>query len=307
VDQRARDVPKKVIPLLRETYAEFQRHKAPWLAAAIAYFTTFAIAPLIIVIVEITGLFLGEHQHTLNQLYAYLGDSAGQSAANGVKAIVTATFSEHRAGLIAQTVGWVVFVLAAIGLFASLQDALNTVWDVQPQHSGIVELIRKRFLSFGVLLAVGFLLLVSLLVNAALTAAGQSLTQVFPVFPVLLKGIDFIISFGVVTLLFAFMFKFLPERKISWRDVWIGAVVTAFLFVVGQFLLGWYLGRAGVTSGYGAFGGIIVFLLWVNYCAQIMLFGAQFTSVYARRREGSAGSVSRAEVSASSTGTLSHV
>lgn len=305
--QRSGNVPKKVIPLLRETVAEFQRHKAPWLAAAIAYFTTFAIAPLIIVIVEITGLFLGEHQATLNHLYAYLGSSAGQSASNGIKAIVTATFSQHRAGIIAQVLGWIVFVLAAVGLFASLQDALNTIWDVTPKKTGIGAVIRKRFLSFGVLLAVGFLLLVSLVANAALTAAGDSLAHILPIVPVVLKIVDFIISFAVVTALFALMFKFLPETPIGWRDVWIGGVATALLFVIGQFLLGWYLGRAGVSSAYGAFGGLVVFLLWINYCAQIMLFGAQFTNVYARSHETRTRDVSRGEVAATSEGKLSHV
>lgn len=277
-------IKSQVIPLLRTTFSEFQRHKAPWLAAAIAYFTTFAIAPLIIVVVEIVGLFLGSHQAVLNELYGYLGSSAGPAASNGIKAIVTTTFGEHRAGIIAQIIGWVVFIFAAVGLFASLQDALNTIWDVPAQKSGFGQLIRKRLLSFGIVLAIGFLLLVSLALNTALTVAGKSLAHLLPLFPTLLKGVDFVITLAAITVLFALIFKFLPERPVDWRDVWVGAVATALLFTVGQFILGWYLGRAGVSSGYGAFGGLVVFLLWVNYCAQILLFGAQFTNVYARSR-----------------------
>jgi len=297
VDEAAGNVPKKVVPLLRETFAEFQRHKAPWLAAAIAYFTTFAIAPLIIVIVEIAGLFLGSHRAVLNQLYGYLGSTAGPTASAGIKGIVTATFSEHRAGIIAQIIGWVVFVLAAIGLFASLQDALNTIWDVEPKKGGIGELIRKRLLSFGLLLAVGFLLLVSLFANTMLTMVGNSMAHVFPAFPVLMKVVDFLVSFVAIALLFALMFKFLPETRVRWRDVRVGSIATALLFIIGQFVLGWYLGRAGVTSSYGAFGGLVVFLLWVNYCAQILLFGAQFTSVYARSDEPAAQRATRGEAS----------
>lgn len=277
-------IQSQIIPLLRTTFSEFQRHKAAWLAAAIAYFTVFAIAPLIIVVVEIVGLFLGSHQAVLNQLYGYLGSSAGPAASEGIKGIVTTTFGEHRAGIIAQIIGWVVFVFAAIGLFAALQDALNTIWDVTPKKSGIGGLIRQRLLSFGIVLAIGFLLLVSLMLNTVLTVAGKSLANFLPLFPTLLKGVDLVVTLAAITVLFALIFKFLPERAIAWRDVWVGAVATAALFTVGQFVLGWYLGRAGVSSGFGAFGGLIVFLLWVNYCAQILLFGAQFTNVYARSR-----------------------
>jgi membrane protein len=271
------------VPLARETFTEFQRHKAQWLAAAIAYFTIFAIAPLIIVVVEIAGLFLGHHEAVLNRLYAYMSSSAGPSAARGIQAIVAATFSQHKAGLLEQIIGWAVFVVAAVGLFSSLQEALNTVWDVTPEKKTILETIKGRVLSFGMVLAIAFLLLVSLGINAALTIAGHAMAHVIPGSPTLAKLLDFGISFAMVTVLFALLFEYLPERRITWRDVWLGATVSALLFVVGQFLLGWYLGRAGVSSGYGAFGGVVVFLIWTYYSAQIMLFGAEFTHVFARR------------------------
>lgn len=274
-------VAARIVPLAKQTFANFGRHKAQWLAAAIAYFTMFAIAPLIIVIVEIAGLVLGHHRAMLDTLYGYLSHTAGKSAASGIRGIVEATFAQKRSGIIAQIIGWLVFILAAMGLFAALQDALNTVWDVKAKKQSFMDAIRNRALSFGIVLGIAFLLLVSLGVNAVLTIVGHSLTDIFPLFPTLMKIVDFAVSFAIITALFASLFKFLPECRVQWRDVWPGGAVTSFLFVLGQFLLGWYLGRAGISSTYGAFGGLVVFLVWVNYSAQIMLMGAEFTHVYA--------------------------
>jgi membrane protein len=272
-----------VVALARETLTEFRRHKAQWLAAAIAYFTIFAIAPLIIVVVEIAGLFLGGHEAALDRLYGYMSSSAGPSAVHGIQAIVAATFSHRKAGLLAQVVGWALFFVAAAGLFSALQEALNTVWDVTPQEKTFLETITGRALSFGMVLAMAFLLLVSLGINTALTIAGHATAHVMRGLPTLAKLLDFGVSFATVTAVFALLFEYLPDRRIAWRDVWLGATVSALLFVVGQFFLGWYLGRAGVSSGYGAFGGIIAFLIWVYYSAQIMLLGAEFTRIYSRR------------------------
>jgi len=271
------------IPLLKETWSEFGRHKAQWLAAAISYFTMFAIAPLIIVVVEIAGLFLGHHRAALDNIIGYLQHTAGKSAASGVRSMVAASFSQHRAGIIAQIIGWVVFVLGAIGLFTSLQEALNTVWDVEPEKKNLLTLVKDRATSFGVVLAIAFVLLVSLGLNAVLTLAGNAMQDVFPLFPTLIKIVDFVLSFAVIMALFALLFRFLPECDIEWNDVWLGGAATALLFVIGQFLLGWYLGRAGISTSFGAFGSLVVFLVWVNYSAQIMLFGAEFTHVYAQR------------------------
>ncbi len=281
MQQSLSDVRTNAVPLLKQTWQEFSNHNGQWLAAALAYFTAFAIAPLIIVIVEIIGLVLGSHQHTLNLIYGYLGHSG--SAAGAVKAIVSATFNEPRNGIIAQIIGWVVFAIAAIGLFSALQFALNTIWEVQPKNLGWKDQIRQRAVAFGVLLALVALMMLSMGINAVLTIAAGFLTHVFPGFATILKIVDFIVSFGVLTVAFALVFEFLPDTRIEWRDVWAGAALTSLLFVVGQFLLGWYLGRAGLTSGYGAFGSLIVLLIWVNYSAQIILLGAQFTCVFARR------------------------
>lgn len=160
---------------------------------------------------------------------------------------------------------------------------LNAVWDVAAQKRGLLETAKDRLLSFAMVLCVAFVLLVSLGLNAILTAAGAALTHVAPAFPTVLKATDFVLSFGLITAVFGLLFEYLPECRIAWRDVWLGAAASALLFVVGQFLLGWYLGRAGISSSYGAFGGLIAFMLWTYYTAQIMLFGAELTHVYARR------------------------
>jgi hypothetical protein len=176
------------VPLVKETFAEYRRHKGQWLAAAIAYFTMFAIAPLVIIIVEIAGLFLGHHQAVLNALCGYLAQTAGPSASHGIQSIVTASFSQRRAGLIAQAVGWAVFLLAAIGLFTSLQGALNTVWDVTPPKKSIVQAVMGRLFSFGMVLCIAFVLLVSLGLNSVMTIAGTAMSHVVPLFPTLMKS-----------------------------------------------------------------------------------------------------------------------
>ena len=271
-----------VVPVARESWTEFQRHNAQWLAAALAYFAAFAIAPLIIVLVEIASLVIKDHQRVLNVIFGYLQQDAGPGA-YAVKQIVSATFNQTRRGIIAEIVGWVVLVVAAVGLFASVQFALNTLWDITPKKLTLRQALRQRASSFGVTLGIAVLLLLSIGINALLTIMASYLTHIFAGFATLLKIVDFLVSFGALWAAFALLYEYLPERLIEWRDVWAGAALTAFLFVVGQFLLGWYLGRAGVSSGYGAFGSIVVFLIWVNYSAQIVLFGAQLTHVYARR------------------------
>jgi membrane protein len=269
----------EIVSLLKETFANFARHKGPWLAAAIAYFTMLAIAPLIIVIVEIAGAFLGQHQAILDQLYQYLQQSAGESAEIGVRSIVTSTFDRHDEGILAQIISWSIFVLAAIGLFTALQSALNTVWDVDNKTQPWVGAIRSRAVALVVVLLIAFLLMVMLGIDAVLNTSS--------VFPAVSKIGQFVVSFIVTAAAFTVLFTFLPETRVEWRSVWLGAIMTALLFVVGQFALGWYLGRAALSSTYGAFGGLVAFLIWVNYSAQIVLLGAEFTHVLAtRQRQG---------------------
>lgn len=275
-------VQHEILPVAKQSWADFQRHNGQWLAAALAYFAAFAIAPLIIVLVEIAGLVIQDHQRVLNMIFGYLQRDAG-AGAGAVKQIVAATFNQPRKGIVAEIVGWIVFIIAAVGLFGAVQFALNTVWDITPQKMTLKQTIRQRASSFGVMLGIALLLLVSMGVNALLTIMSAYMVHVFPGFATLMKIVDFVVSFAVLWGAFALLYEYLPQCKIEWRDVWVGSAVTSFLFVVGQFLLGWYLGRAGVSSGYGAFGSLVVFLIWVNYSAQIVLFGAEVTQVYAQR------------------------
>lgn len=275
-------VRQEIVPVAKQSWADFQRHNAQWLAAALAYFAAFAIAPLIIVFVEIAGLVIQDHQRVLNVIFGYLQQDAG-AGASAIKQIVEATFNQPRKGIVAQIIGWIVFIIAAVGLFGAVQFALNTVWDVTPKKLTFKDAIRQRASSFGVMLGIAFILLLSMAVNALLTVMATYFTHIFPGFATIMKVVDFAVSFGVLWAAFAVLYEYLPECRIEWRDVWVGSAVTSFLFVIGQFLLGWYLGRAGVSSGYGAFGSLVVFLIWVNYSAQIVLFGAEVTQVYALR------------------------
>jgi membrane protein len=269
--------------LVKETVVEFQRHKAQWLAAAIAYFTLFAIAPLVIVVVEIAGLFLGSHRAILDELYGYVAQTAGVEAAHGIEAIVTSTISQQRSGLVAQAVGWGAFVLGAIGLFGSLQEALNTIWDVKPAKAGFLRLIKERILSFGMVLGVALVLLVSLALSSIVSAAAAATAAIFPSLPLTVRIADICVSMALVTLVFALLYEYLPDCRIAWRDVWLGAAASAILFVAGQTVLAWYIGRTAIASSYGAFGGIVAFLVWAFYSAQILLLGAEFTHVYATK------------------------
>lgn len=296
-----RTIASEAVPLFKAAWTDFSKHDGQWLAAALAYFTAFAIAPLIIVIVEILGFFLGSHQSTLNMLYGYLQRDAGPTASGAIKAIVTATFNQQRHGSLAQIVGWAVFVLAAIGLFSAVQFALNKIWDVDPKKQTFLLALKERGAAFAVMLVIALLLFASMGINAVLTVAATALSHAFPGAATLAKIADFVVSFGVIWVAFAVLFEYLPDTRIEFRDVWTGAALTSLLFVIGQFLLGWYLGRAGVSSGFGAFGSLVVFLIWTNYSSQIMLFGAAFTKVFAQQHGSLAQSVqtTRGEVSLS--------
>lgn len=237
-----------------------------------SYFTVFAVAPLVIVLIEIAALAIGNDATARKEVYAYVAQHASGSSGAAIRGMVDATLSQRRQGIIAQIVGWAVFVFASIGLFGSLRDALNTIWDAQPEGKGLLRVVYEEATSFFVMLGVALLLLVSVVASAALTAAPGS------------KVIAFFVSFAALTAAFAVLFRFLPAAKIQWRDVWAGAALTSLLFVVGQFLLAWYLGRAGTASIFGAAGSLVIFLMWVNYSAQIVLFGAEFTHEYSNRR-----------------------
>jgi membrane protein len=268
--------------LLRETWEGFVRHNAQWLAAALAYYAIFAIAPLIIVAVEVTGFFLRTHHEALKLVYHYLRDSTG-SGDQAVRSIVDSTFGQPQHGVYGQIIAWSIFVIAAVGLFNALQFALNTVWEIVPERMTVTVAIRQRLWSFVVMLAIAMLLLLTLILNTATASLRAYVVDKPAGLALFVNGGDFVLSFLVLWIAFAVMFEFLPESRIAWRYAWIGAGVTAFFFVAGQALVGLYLSRSGVTSAYGAFGSVIALLIWVNYSAQIVLLGAEFTHAYAQR------------------------
>jgi membrane protein len=271
--------------LLKDTYTEWSEDKASRLAASLAYYTAFSIAPLVILTIAIAGFFFGE-EAVSGQLNAQLTGTLGQQGADAVTGMVAAANQQEAAGIVATIIGIATLLFGASGVFVGLQDALNTIWGVAPRPDlGIWTTIRQRFLSFGMILVIGFVLLVSLVVSAALGAVTGAVDQAIssPLLGYVWSAVNFVVSFGVITLLFALIYKVLPDATVAWGDVWIGAGVTALLFTIGKALLSLYLGNAAVASSYGAAGSLIVLLLWVYYSAQILFFGAEFTQVYAKR------------------------
>ena len=275
--------PKEAFSLLKTTLFEWLDDQAPMLGAALAYYTVFSLAPLLIITIAIAGLVFGAEAaqgQIFDQLRGLLGDASGKA----MEEIVQSASAEPKTGVVATVIGLVTLLFGASGVFGQLQASLNIIWGVQPKPGrGILGIIRDRILSFGFILVVGFLLLVSLLLTAAIAFVGKQFGAMVPGMEALIQLFNSMLSLAVITLLFAMMFKILPDANIAWRDVWIGAFITALLFTLGKFALGFYLGRSGVASSYGAAGSLIVLLLWVYYSSQIVFFGAEFTQVYANR------------------------
>ena len=272
------------LALVREAFSEWKEDNASRLAAALAYYTTFSITPLLVLVIAIAGL-MGGQEAVHNQVMAQIGDLMGNEGKAFVEDMLISA-SQPRKGLLASSLGIVALLFGALGVFAELQNSLNTIWEVKPKpvkelKQSIWRFIRQRILSFSLVLTIGFVLLASLAVNAALSAFGNMLlnTAEFPVW--LSQVFNLLVSFVVITLLFALMFKFLPDAEIAWRDVWLGAAVTSLLFNLGKFAIGFYLGRSSVSSTFGAAGSLVVILIWVYYSAQIFFFGAEVTQVYA--------------------------
>lgn len=276
------------IALLKSTWQAFNDDKAQRLAAAIAYSAIFSIAPLFIVVIAIVGGILdvgghGGHARILDSLLANIRSSAGPGAADTVRSLISASFNKPKQGIIAQILGWIFFIVGASGLFAALQDALNAVWHVEATHGGWRRMIRDRIASFGMIVVVGFLLLLTFFANAAISFAGAHVASAIPFAtnPSVLSAIDQAISIAVATVIFASIYKVLPDVEIAWRDVWVGAFATAVLFVIGEALIGLYIAYGGVASAYGAAGSLLVALIWIYYSALILLLGAEFTKVRA--------------------------
>lgn len=278
------------LALLKATFAAFSEDKAQRLAAAIAYSTIFSIAPLFIVVVAIVGGILnirtghGGHTATLNALVGQVRHSAGPGAADMVNGLVQASFNKPKQGVIAQVLGWIFFILGASGLFASLQDSLNAIWHVEGTKGGVKAMLRSRIASFGMIVVVGALLLVTFLANGTISFVSAHFLDKLPfaVNPIVLSTIDQLLNVAIITVIFALIYKVLPDVTIAWSDVWVGAAATSVLFTVGEILIGLYIAYGGIASAYGAAGSLLVILIWIYYSALILLLGAEFTKVRAK-------------------------
>jgi membrane protein len=270
--------------LLKQTGQEFLQDKAPQLGAALAYYTVFSLAPLILVLLAIVGvIFRDDPAGAWDKITQQMGYFLDASAVQVVQSIAEKA-SQPGKSTIATIIGIGLALFGASGVFGQLQDALNTIWGVKAKPSaGIWGFLRNRFLSFAMVGGICFLLLVSLAIEALLKGFSHYVQSVLPGGIVAAVGIYLIFDFAVIVLLFAMIFKFLPDVKIQWRDVWMGAVMTAILFGLGKWLLGFYLGSGTAGSAYGAASSLITLLLWVYYSSQILLFGAEFTQVYAQQ------------------------
>jgi membrane protein len=272
---------KSLTSIGKGTIKEFGEDNVLRLSAALAYYAIFSIGPLLAIVVGLAGLAFG-NDSVRQQIHHSLQGMLGESSAKTIDSMMAAR--SHSTSLVTTIIGIVALLFGAAGVFGQLQDSLNTIWEVKSKPgAGIWELIRKRFLSFSMVLGVGFLLLVSLALSTAIAAFTGMLNQKFPMGEVLGHAVDFIVSLGIVSALFAMIFKFLPDVKIPWSKVWVGAIGTALLFTLGKFLLGLYLGKQSTSSAYGAAGSVIVILMWVYYASVILFFGAEFTQVYARQ------------------------
>ncbi len=267
---------------LQQLFKEWGEDKASRLAASMAYYTVFSIPPLIVFVLAIAGqVFEDANAQLERQLSGLLGSQAADSVAQIIENASQPGSDESTWAVI---IGLITLILGASGAFAQLQDALNTIWDVQPDPArGIVGTIKDRIFSYSLVLGVAFLLLVSLVLSAALSQLTDLLTGGAEELAIVGMVINFVVSLIVITGLFALMFKYIPDVIIQWGDVWRGAIVTAILFSIGKFAIGLYLGQSSIADSYGAAGALIILLLWVNYSAQILFFGAEFTQVYANR------------------------
>jgi membrane protein len=275
---------KPALDMLKESFKEWKEDDSLQLGAALAYYTIFSIAPLLLIVIAVAGLVWGR-EAAAGAIYRELDGFVGRDGALAVQTMVdNAAKQGDKSGILATVVAAVTALFGATGVFAQLQSSLNKIWNVEPKpERGIVGFVMTRVISFGMILGIGFLLLVALVVSTFLSAVDAYMIGLLPGAERVLQAVSFLLSLAVIALLFAMMFRFLPDVKIAWRDVWIGAAITALLFTIGKFLIGFYLGHSSVASVFGAAGSLVVVLIWIYYSTQILFFGAEITQVYARR------------------------
>lgn len=266
--------------LLKASGREWSNDKAPRLGASLSYYTIFSLAPLLLLVVAIAGMALGR-EAAQGQIVAQLSGLMGADAATAIQTMLEKA-NDRGGGILSTIIGALTLIVGATGVLIELQDALNTVWKVVPKPGrGIKGIIRDRMLSFGIVLGFGFLLIVSLVLSAAVSMLDSWIGGLIPGWVIAGYVFSYGISLGLVAAVLAAIFKILPDVKIAWRDVWVGALVTSVLFHVGKFGISLYIGKASVGSAFGAAGSLAVLLVWIYYSSQIVLFGAEFTRVYA--------------------------
>jgi membrane protein len=270
--------------VLRKSFSAWMDDEAPQLGAALAFYTILSLAPLLILIVGIAATFFGDSK-AQGQIIGQVSGLIGQEGADAIRVVIEHAAQKSASGTLASIVGVITLVFGASRVLDELRSSLNKMWDVKRDApGGIWGMIKRRFFSFGLVLAVGFLLILSLVLSTALAIIGKFFAGILPLPEFVLSAINFAVSLAGIAFLFALIFKYVPERKIGWKDVWFGAIATAFFFTIGKHLVALYVGKAAVGSLYGAAASVVVLVVWVYYSAMIFLFGAKFTHVLERAR-----------------------
>lgn len=273
----------KIWVMVKATFSSWLADYAPSMGAALAYYTMFSIAPLLLIVISTAGLVFGEEAvrgEIFGQLRGLMGDQGAQAIQDLLESV-----SEPKLGTASVIIGTVLLLIGATTVFSELQDAFDRIWKAPPEgnkEASWWKVIRVRLLSLSIILGIGFLMIVSLIFSAAMAALGKWWGPLFEGLGIL-EVVNFVFSYILMTVIFALFYKFMPRVKVKWRDVWAGATVTAFLFTVGKLLIGFYIGTSAVTSGFGAAGSLVVVLVWVYYSAQIFLLGVEFTQIYCHR------------------------
>jgi membrane protein len=273
--------PRELFNLAKQAVASWSDDYAPSMGAALAYYTVFSVAPLLLIVISVAGLAFGE-EAARGEIFGQLAGLMGAQGAMAIQGLLEAV-NKPKEGIVATVIGLGLLMLGASTVFGELQNAMDRIWraPARNQRGGILRLLTARLLSFGMIMGIGFLLMVSLVASAALSALGKWWAPAFGGWALLGQAVNFIVSFAMVTVGFALIYKLLPRVRVAWKDVWVGSAVTALMFTIGKHLIGLYIGTSSVASGFGAAGSLVVVLVWVYYSAQIFLLGAEFTWVYA--------------------------
>jgi membrane protein len=276
---------KPALNLFKGSFKEWKDDDALSLGAALAYYTLFSIAPLLLIVIAVAGFVWGR-EAVQGQIVGQVDQLIGRQGGVAIQTLIANAAKQGQgSGVLATIIAAATALFGATGVFAQLQKALNQIWNVAPKPgAGIMAFFKTRIASFGMILGIGFLLLVSLVISAGLSAVNTWMTGLMPGAEMLFSVLNFVVSLALITLLFAMIYRFLPDVRIAWRDVWMGALFTALLFTIGKFLIGLYLGRSSAASVFGAAGSLVIVLLWIYYSTQILFFGAEMTQVYARLR-----------------------